>query len=76
MAHVHPIYGCPHCKTRIPFGTETKRASSRCPGCKHLLFIQSTMESVRTLPTSESDVCGLQTPIHCEPIHVEHVKVS
>jgi DNA-directed RNA polymerase subunit RPC12/RpoP len=34
-----PVYICPGCKTRIPFGTEKKRPPARCPGCDRRLHI-------------------------------------
>jgi hypothetical protein len=34
-----PMYVCPHCKTRIPFGTPTKPAPDQCPSCKARLSI-------------------------------------
>jgi rubrerythrin len=33
------MYVCPQCKTRIPFGTQTKRPPSRCPSCQRRLGI-------------------------------------
>ena len=37
------MYICPQCKTRIPFGTETTPALTRCPGCQRRLSIPSTI---------------------------------
>jgi hypothetical protein len=33
------LYVCPHCKTRIPFGTETEAPARSCPGCQAPLSI-------------------------------------
>src|SRR5437868_12902316 len=44
-----PVYVCPHCKTRVPFGTETQPPPSRCPGCNFRLGVPSTLESFRML---------------------------
>jgi len=39
-----PVYVCPACKTRIPFGTETKPPPDYCPGCRRLLYIPSVYD--------------------------------
>jgi hypothetical protein len=38
-----PVYVCPGCKTRIPFGTESNRPPTRCPGCDRELNIPSVV---------------------------------
>jgi hypothetical protein len=57
-----PVYICPHCKTQIPFGTETKHPPGRCPGCKARLYIPTTLQSFRMLPPANVScpACG-----HC-----------
>src|SRR5262245_22070904 len=37
------VYVCLGCKTRIPFGTETTPAPSRCPGCHKRLYIPASL---------------------------------
>ena len=41
-----PLYVCPQCKTRIPFGTETKPPPTRCPGCQRRLSIPTTLSKL------------------------------
>lgn len=38
-----PVYICPHCKSRIPFGTENDPPPRKCPGCQHRLFIPTAL---------------------------------
>jgi DNA-directed RNA polymerase subunit RPC12/RpoP len=40
------MYVCPQCKTRIPFGTETKPPPSRCPSCQRRLWIPTTLATL------------------------------
>ena len=42
----HSMYVCPKCKTRIPFGTETKPPPSECPGCGRRLGIPTTLKNL------------------------------
>jgi DNA-directed RNA polymerase subunit RPC12/RpoP len=37
------MYVCPQCKTRFPFGTETKPPPTRCPRCERRLWIPTTL---------------------------------
>jgi DNA-directed RNA polymerase subunit RPC12/RpoP len=39
------VYVCPRCKTRIPFGTETKAPPRRCPSCQRRLSIPRALAS-------------------------------
>jgi transcription initiation factor IIE alpha subunit len=39
-----PVYVCPHCKTRIPFGTKNNPPPSKCPGCWYQLYIPTELE--------------------------------
>jgi len=41
----HPIYKCPKCQTKIPFGTADKPAPSECPGCHRPLSIPTFYEA-------------------------------
>ena len=43
------VYVCPKCKTRIPFGTETKPPPGRCPGCGRRLWIPTTRKTIGAL---------------------------
>ncbi|QDV36037.1 hypothetical protein ElP_39470 [Tautonia plasticadhaerens] len=38
-----PMYVCPQCKARIPFGTERQPPPARCPGCRRRLSIPTTL---------------------------------
>lgn len=40
------MYACPKCKTRIPFGTETKPPPDHCPTCKRRLFIPTHLTTL------------------------------
>jgi uncharacterized paraquat-inducible protein A len=46
MPAQRPVYVCPHCKTRIPFGTDAKPPARRCPGCQADLSIPSILEQL------------------------------
>ena len=45
-AETRTMYVCPKCKTRIPFGTETKPPPRKCPGCGRRLGIPTTMKKL------------------------------
>ncbi len=44
MAYRRPVYVCPGCKTKIPFGTETDPQPTRCPGCDRRLWIPTVLK--------------------------------
>ncbi len=39
MSDKPPIYTCPKCKTKIPFGPPDKPPPRHCPGCNKRLWI-------------------------------------
>jgi DNA-directed RNA polymerase subunit RPC12/RpoP len=45
-AETSSMYVCPKCKTRIPFGTQTKPPPRKCPGCGRRLGIPTTMKEL------------------------------
>jgi transcription initiation factor IIE alpha subunit len=45
----HPMYKCPKCKTKIPFGTAEKPAPIECPGCHKPLWIPEYVEAPQWL---------------------------
>jgi hypothetical protein len=44
------MYVCPGCKTRIPYGTETKPPPDNCPKCQRRLYIPTKVEHVPDKP--------------------------
>src|SRR5437879_9345298 len=61
------VYVCPHCKTRIPFGTETYPPPSKCPGCQHRLDIPTVM------PHGSSQVLlHGKSVVDSEPVKLRH----
>lgn len=47
MSGRRPVYVCPGCKARIPFGTESEPPPDRCPECFRRLWIPSVVEPGR-----------------------------
>lgn len=60
MSDDRPVYVCPKCKTRIPFGTRTEPPPDHCPGCGKSLGIPSVsppLPPIRaTCPSCSADL--------------------
>ncbi len=59
MLNKCPVYVCPRCKTRIPFGTTTEPPPARCPGCRKPLSIPTVLDPIppihATCPACSAD---------------------
>ena len=60
MPFQQPIYVCPHCKTKIPFGTVTEPPARQCPNCHFRLYIPTVLKNLPwieiTCPYCSADV--------------------